>query len=357
MQPDYRNNIASPALLVFKEEIARNIDKMIAMAGGPERLIPHVKTHKMTPVVQMQLAKGITRFKCATYAEALMLAEAGARDIVIAYQLNSPVAEAYAALTQRFPNTSFASLVDNIASAELIDRIFANINAKAGVYIDIDNGMHRTGIAPDKAFALYEQLRQLPYVFCRGLHVYDGHIREADLAKRSAQCDEAFAPVTALAEKMEYPEIIAGGTPTFPVHARRSGVMLSPGTCLLWDEGYATGLPEQDFVPAALLLARVLSKPMEGHVTLDLGHKAVSAENPITKRVFFHELPEYEVISQSEEHLVVKTPHADQLKVGDVLIGTPWHVCPTVALYNEAQVIENGAHTGAWAIARGRKTG
>lgn len=355
MQPDYRNNIASPALLVFKDEVSRNIDKMIAIAGSPERLIPHVKTHKMAPIVQMQLAKGITRFKCATYAEALMLAEAGAKDIVIAYQQNSPAAEAYAALTQRFPNISFASLVDNLASAELINTIFSKINAKAGVYIDIDNGMHRTGIAPEKAFELYGQLRKLPGVFCRGLHVYDGHIRETDYAKRTALCNEAFAPVEALAKKMEYPEIIAGGTPTFEIHARRGGVMLSPGTCLLWDEGYATGLPEQPFVPAALLLTRVLSKPAEGRLTLDLGHKAVSAENPVTKRVFFHELPEYEVISQSEEHLVVQTPLADKLKVGDILIGTPWHVCPTVALYNEAQVIENGARIGSWAIARGRR--
>ncbi|WP_346319146.1 D-TA family PLP-dependent enzyme [Chitinophaga sp. YIM B06452] len=355
MQPDYRNNIASPALLVFKEEVARNIDKMISMAGSAERLIPHVKTHKMAPIVQMQLAKGITRFKCATYAEALMLAEAGAKDIVIAYQQNSPTAEAYAALTQRFPGSSFASLVDNLASAQLLDRIFAAINAKAGVYIDIDNGMHRTGIAPGKALALYKELRQLPNVFCRGLHAYDGHIRETDYAQRTARCDEAFAPVAELAQHMEFPEIIAGGTPTFPVHARRSNVMLSPGTCILWDEGYATGCPEQDYVPAALLLTRVLSKPMEGHITLDLGHKAVSAENPVTKRVFFHELPEYEVISQSEEHLVVKTPHADKFNIGDMLLGTPWHVCPTVALYNEAQVIENGANTGTWAIARGRR--
>ncbi len=59
------------------------------------------------------------------------------------------------------------------------------------------------------------------------------------------------------------------------------------------------------------------------------------------------------MISQSEEHLVVKTPEAATLRVGDVLYGTPWHVCPTVALYNEALVIENGTNTGAWAIARG----
>jgi D-serine deaminase-like pyridoxal phosphate-dependent protein len=345
--------IASPALLVYKEKVTENISKMIEMAGGTARLMPHVKTHKMGPVITMQLAKGITRFKCATFAEANMLAEAGAKDIVVAYQLNSPTAESFVKLARKYPEIRFASLADNLASAQLLNDLF--LPQKAEVYIDIDNGMHRTGIAPEAAFTLYQQLQQLPNVRCRGLHAYDGHIRESDLSLRTEQCNAAFQPVAALAEKMDNPEIIAGGTPTFPIHAQRKDVICSPGTCILWDEGYGSSLPEQDFIPAALLLARVISKPQEGHLTLDLGHKAVSAENPITKRVFFKDLPEYEVISQSEEHLVLKTPLAAQFKVGDILYGTPWHVCPTVALYNEAQIIENGTRTDTWAIARGRR--
>ena len=345
--------IASPALLVYKEKVAENISKMIEMAGGTARLMPHVKTHKMGPVITMQLAKGITRFKCATFAEANMLAEAGAKDIVIAYQLNSPTAESFVKLARKYPEVRFASLVDNLASAQLLNDLFQP--QKAEVYIDIDNGMHRTGIAPEAALALYQQLQQLPNIRCCGLHAYDGHIRESDLSLRTEQCNAAFQPVAALAEKMDNPEIIAGGTPTFPIHAQRKDVICSPGTCILWDEGYGSSLTEQDFIPAALLLARVISKPQEGHLTLDLGHKAVSAENPITKRVFFKDLPEYEVISQSEEHLVLKTPLAAQFKVGDILYGTPWHVCPTVALYNEAQIIENGTHTDTWTIARGRR--
>src|SRR5690606_23362107 len=134
------------------------------------------------------------------------------------------------------------------------------------------------------------------------------------------QCDEAYAPVEALAAEIGPPEIIAGGTPTFPIHARRPNVTCSPGTCLLWDEGYGTGLPDQPFLVAAQLLTRVISKPQVGFVTLDLGHKAVSAENPINRRVFFPQLEDYEVVSQSEEHLVVKTPRAATLQVGDALL-------------------------------------
>lgn len=383
------STVASPALLIYLQQVEMNIGRMIEMVGDPALLMPHVKTHKMKPIVQMQIAGGIHRFKCATFAEAQMLAEAGAKDILIAYQLNSPVAENFAALAKQFPQSRFASVVDNFDSAKLMNDVFnpaagfdaakrkndahdpvpafdaaknARNTAPAYVYIDIDNGMHRTGIATEKAFALYEQLQTLPNVACLGLHVYDGHIREKDLNARTRQCEDAFAPVAALAARMQDAEVIAGGTPTFPIHAKRAmsqqdtfKLTCSPGTCVLWDEGYGSGLPDQSFITAALLLTRVISKPQAEHITLDLGNKAVSAENPITKRVFFHELADYEVISQSEEHLVVKTPLADRFKVGDVLYGTPWHVCPTVALYNEAQIIDNSIRVDTWPIARGRR--
>ncbi|MGX5818768.1 D-TA family PLP-dependent enzyme [Chitinophaga lutea] len=364
-------SIASPALLVYRDIATENIRRMIAMAGGPERLMPHVKTHKMAPLVAEQLQQGITRFKCATFAEAQMLAEAGAKDILMAYQLNSPTAEAFAMLAFRFQKIRFASLVDNIASARLLNDIWekaaasrkpigflpsaAPVPQKARVYIDIDCGQHRTGIAPSGAAALWRELQALPHVEVAGLHAYDGHIRETDMTERTRQCNEAFAPVAELARQMGDVEIIAGGSPTFPIHLQRPGVICSPGTSILWDEGYRTSCPEQDFTPAALLLTRVISKPQEGYITLDLGHKAVSAENPITKRVFFKNLGEYEVISQSEEHLVVKTPQAASIQVGDVLYGLPYHVCPTVALYNEATVIRDGKAIASWPIARGRR--
>lgn len=371
------STVASPALLIYPQQVEMNIGRMIEMVGNPALLMPHVKTHKMKPIVQMQIASGIHRFKCATFAEAQMLAEAGAKDILIAYQLNSPVAKSFAALAKQFPQSRFASVVDNFDSAKLMNDAHnpapafdaakqtndAHNPTPAYIYIDIDNGMHRTGIATEKAFALYEQLQQLPHVKCLGLHVYDGHIREKDLNARTKQCEDAFAPVAVLAARMQDAEVITGGTPTFPIHAKRARqsqqstfkLTCSPGTCVLWDEGYGSGLPDQSFITAALLLTRVISKPQAEHITLDLGHKAVSAENPITKRVFFHELADYEVVSQSEEHLVVKTPLADRFKVGDVLYGTPWHVCPTVALYNEAQIIDNSIRVDTWPIARGRR--
>ena len=71
--------VPSPALLLYRERIEENIRRMLEIAGGPERLRPHVKTHKLPQLVQAQVAAGITKFKCATIAELEMTAGAGAR--------------------------------------------------------------------------------------------------------------------------------------------------------------------------------------------------------------------------------------------------------------------------------------
>lgn len=352
----------SPALLVYPQRIRQNIHEMVKMAGGAQRLIPHVKTHKMPEVVNMQLQAGIHRFKCATIAEAEMLAMTGAKDILLAYQLNVSKAHRYLQLIKQFPEILFASLIDNMHSAQMLNELFADEMLNAHVYIDIDDGMHRTGFPVEGDIAsFYQQVNALPNIQCSGLHVYDGHFHDKNFSQRKELAASALQPVLNAIEEMatnglHRPEVIAGGSPTFSVHALNPQLFCSPGTCLLWDWGYANKLKEQHFQFAAVLLTRVISKPIRGRVTTDLGHKSVAAENPIDKRVFFLNIEQYSVVSQSEEHLVMEVDDEDwhRLNPGDALYGIPYHICPTVAMYDEAQVVEEGKVFGQWKIT-GRK--
>jgi D-serine deaminase-like pyridoxal phosphate-dependent protein len=150
-------------------------------------------------------------------------------------------------------------------------------------------------------------------------------------------------------EGLTVPRVVAGGTPTFPMHAARPEVECSPGTCVLWDAGYGTNLPDLDFLPAAVLLTRVISKPSRNRLCLDLGHKGLASEMP-PPRVVFLNLPGATPATHSEEHLVVETPHADRSAVGDCVYGIPWHICPTVALHSEAVVVRDGRAEGRWKI-------
>ena len=99
--------VDSPALVVYPDRIAENIRRMIAIAGGPVRLRPHIKTHKMSAIVRMQVEAGIDKCKCATLAEAEMAAGAGATDVLLAHQPVGPKVAKLAALARRFPERGF----------------------------------------------------------------------------------------------------------------------------------------------------------------------------------------------------------------------------------------------------------
>ena len=355
------NELDSPALLIYPERVEENVRRMIKIAGSAERLCPHVKTHKLAELTQLQLKLGITKFKCATIAEAEMVASCGAPDVLLAYQPVGPKLPRFIELIRNFPRINFSALADNESAIRAMSQAAVEANLKITLLLDIDCGMHRTGIpAGEKAFEMYRLIGSLPGLKIGGLHVYDGHNQDSDLAARTARCESDFAPSAALRQKilqagLPVPRMIAGGTPTFAIHARRAEVECSPGTCVLWDAGYGTKILDLDFLHAALVLTRVISKPGENRLCLDLGHKAIAAENP-HPRVFFLNLPDAKAVMHSEEHLVVETSRAAEFSVGDCFYGVPWHVCPTVALHSEAVVIQNGQAHARWQIeARARR--
>jgi D-serine deaminase-like pyridoxal phosphate-dependent protein len=212
------------------------------------------------------------------------------------------------------------------------------------VLLDIDVGQHRTGIAPGPAAAQLYQIRH------GGLHIYDGHLSLPDAVERKKAWANAFTPVQNLIKELSpIPRIVAGGTPTFAFWARETEFECSPGTTFLWDHSYASKLRDLDFLPAALVLTRVVSKPAGNRLCLDLGHKAIASENP-HPRVHLTDLPDATAVGHSEEHLVVETPDANKFRVGDCLYGMPSHICPTVALHASATVVKGGAACGTWKI-------
>jgi len=355
------DDIPSPALLVYPDRVERNIRRMIEIAGGVARLRPHMKTNKLREVVRMHLDQGITRFKCATIAEAEMAAAAGAPDVLLAYQPVGPNVKRFVHLVETFSGTQFSAVVDDEATIRALSDEAVEAGLTVSLFLDLDGGMHRTGIAPgERAVELYRLLATLPGLHAAGLHMYDGHIHDTDLDLRQKASDEAFGHVEKMREALDaagldVPTVVVGGTPTFPLHIRRAGVECSPGTSVFWDFSYGTILPDLDFEPAVALLTRVISKPEQNRLCLDLGHKAVASENP-HPRVKLFGLEEATAVGHSEEHLVLETDRAADFPVGSTLYGVPWHVCPTVALHNEAVVVRNGRADERWQIVARART-
>ncbi|MEX1238710.1 MAG: D-TA family PLP-dependent enzyme [Cyclobacteriaceae bacterium] len=352
----------TPALVIYPDRVKRNIDLLKTFVSDPSQLRPHVKTNKCPQVCRLMLEAGITKFKSATIAETEMLAGEGAPDVLLAYQPTGPKARRFCELILKFPKTVFSCLIDNRKSLLELSAAAKQYQLNVRVFVDLNVGMNRTGIKPGKEVVdLYLEAAKTKGIEIAGLHIYDGHLRDTDISVRRQKCDAAFAPVNNLKKEIaeatgKIPVVVAGGTPTFPIHAKRKDVEASPGTFIFWDSGYQQLLPEQPFEFAALVVSRVISIPDEETICLDLGHKSIASENPITNRVYLLNAPDLQPIGHSEEHMVFRARKNHGHEVGDVLYGVPNHICPTVALYDEAAVCRENTIETTWPIlARRRK--
>lgn len=344
-------SIDTPALLVYPHLIKQNISMAIQLANGADSLRPHVKTHKSAQVTGMLLEAGISTFKCATIAEAEMLAMAGARDILLAYQPTVTKAKRLRLLCRKYTDVVFSCLVDNEKTIKELSAIFEH--EILPVYIDVNAGMNRTGILPENIYPLFVACRSVQNVRLAGLHVYEGHIHDTDTAVRKKRADEAYTLANGIRESLQKEldyrlKMVIGGTPTFHLYANLPEVELSPGTFVFWDEGYRSTLPDLPFKIAAMVMTRVVSIIDDHTICLDLGHKSIASENP-SPRVTFTNVKAVPT-GHSEEHMVVAVPDSGKHFIGEVWYGIPHHICPTVALYDSVYVVENEQVIDTWKV-------
>jgi D-serine deaminase-like pyridoxal phosphate-dependent protein len=319
----------------------------------------------MDQVVRLWLKRGVTKHKAATIAECEMLAAAGAKDVLFAYNPVGPNVGRIVALAKKFPACGFTVTADHEIPLRQLSETSANAGVTIGVMLDVNVGMERTGITPESAGAvpLYALTATLQGLRPAGFHVYDGHQRQLAIDERREAVAQQWPRVVDLRTRCEaagakVPALACGGTPTFPCYAAMSDstIELCPGTCVFHDAGYGTHFPDLPFSPAAAIVTRVISRPAADRVTLDIGNKAVAADPPKGSRIFLPDLPDAVQEIHSEEHMGLVTPDAGRFQPGDVLMAIPMHVCPTSALYDRVAVIENGRISCYWDVtSRNRK--
>lgn len=358
------DQIISPSLVVFRETLEENLAEMVRIAGDPARLRPHCKTHKMSQVVELQLAHGITRHKCATFAEAEMLVAAGVEDVFLAYNLVGPNMQRAVEFLRTYPQVKFAATADHQVPIQQLGDVMQEAGLSIDLLLDIDTGQHRTGVmVGPEAKTLYQQIVETAGLVPGGLHIYDGQNHQTDWDERCQAVHAGWQQVTAfrdelVAEGWPVPRLVAGGSGSFPVYAAIDDptLELSPGTTVFFDVGYGQMFPDLNFTPAARILTRVISCPGTDTVTLDLGYKACASDPPAGRRLAFPQLPDAEEILQNEEHLVLKTSQAQDLQPGEWLLAIPRHICPTTALHQQVYVVHENRLQDVWAVAaRDRK--
>lgn len=354
-------SLISPALVYYRDIILANTKRIIDMAGGADRLWPHVKTHKTAELIRMQLELGITRFKCATVAEAEMTAGEGAGHIILAYPLVGPNVPRFLSLVKDFPKTVFYAIGDSYEQLSSLAGEVRRMGMTMNVLIDVDIGMHRTGASLDSLASLYERCAAIGGLKLKGLHCYDGHRHERELVQRKACVEENDRIVLEIRETLkgkglECDILVMGGSPSFPCRTGKSEFYLSPGTIFIGDWGYYDHFPDMAFTPGAAIFCRVVSHPSASTFTLDLGCKGIAAD-PAGDRGVIAGLPEAKPLFQSEEHWVFSLPPgADLPPIGSECYVIPTHICPCAVLYPEILAAQNGKITEHWAVkARNRK--
>lgn len=366
--PKMLQDLPSPSLLFFIEEIEHNLDTCLKwVQNKADRLRLHVKTHKCPDIIKIQLEKGLKKHKAATIAECEMLAQCGVEDVFLAYPTVGPNIPRLQQLIRTYPKTRFSITVDSEESLAAIAQGIDTLAYPMDVFLDLDLGMHRTGFPLDgRVDELFKKIGDTPGLRAVGFQAYDGHNHNPDLEERKKEFQRYWPLVMKWKSKLEkdgYPtiRIVGGGTPSFFLFSQLNmdEVECSPGTITLHDLNYMSKFKElAPFRFGAGLITRVISKPGDHKITTDLGYKAVSGDQPAHLRYFFKHHPDFKFHGHSEEHLMLEHAQGSEFKLGEPLLAIPGHVCPTVALHRHAYAISNGEIKGRWEIqARDRDIG
>ena len=341
--------LSTPSLLIYAEMIDTNIDAALRMMhGDANRWRPHLKTAKLGYTIRRMVARGVRNSKCATTLEMSAALDAGMQDVVLAFPVMGANAARVRDIAAAHPDRAISALVEGA------DQLDEWRGSRVGVFVDLNSGMNRTGIAEDRFEVVRGFVQQVlaAGLSFRGLHHYDGQIHNADPSAASA-AREGYArllELVAYLEKSGIPvaEVITSGTPAMPHALAFPGFTgasfvhrVSPGTIIYNDRSSLKELPHYGFVPAALVLSTVVSRPLENRVTCDAGHKAVSADAGVpTCEVLGW--PGLVGLKPSEEHLPLEVVSGETPARGELLYLLPAHVCPTVNNFDRAIIVREG---------------
>ena len=356
--------IDTPALVIDLDAMGRNCAAMATFAHARGlRLRPHAKMHKSGAIAALQMQAGAVGVCVQKVGEAEALADAFVSDIYISNEVIAPAKLArVAALAGR---VTLAIAVD---SALGIDRLATALKAagtKLDVFVEIDVGQGRCGVAPAAAGALAHQVVSHGLRFA-GLQAYHGraqHLRT--VAEREAAIHHALTLVRAAQASitsagMRCPLVTGAGSGSFVFEAA-SGVYgeLQCGSYLFMDRDYADNelAPDAPKFEHALFVKSQVMSLGASHAVVDAGHKSHAIDSGLP-RVWQREL----VYSNGgDEHgiLMRQRTGAPLPALGDTVWLVPGHCDPTVNLHDHYIAVRGGLVTGiveaVWPIdARGQ---
>lgn len=359
--------LETPALLVDADILDGNLRAMTELAReAGVRLRPHWKTHKCPEIARRQIALGAVGGTVAKPGEAEEFLRAGFDDLVIATPVVDP--RKIERLLHLRGEARLAVLVESEEGRRRWDEAAGRTGRPVPVLLEVDTGMHRTGVADgEAALPLARAIAGSENLELRGVLTHAGHAYGARTASEIAEIGRAEGELLVdtarriRAVGIECPVVSVGSTPTVAHSARVPGVTeIRPGNYVFHDAIQVA----LEVVPpercALTVLATVVARPAPTRVVLDAGSKTLSSDRGVAGgaiRGFGHLAGHPDLILNrlSEEHGILEVPPDNGLAVGDRVRVLPNHACVTVNLASELTVVRDGRVEATWIVAaRGR---
>jgi len=345
----------TPALVVDRSIVAANLSTLERrLPSLHARVRGHVKNHKSPHMARMQLEHGAFGLCTATVWEAIVMARAGAEDILIANQLVNPAKRRAAAHLAR--EVTLRVNVDDVTDAEALSEAAVSAGSVLGILVEVDTGMWRAGVDdPDAALRVARRVTELPGLRMDGLSGYEGHCSmEMDRDRRHTLQQRAMAYLVTVADHLEAngipcPIVSAAGTATaFWTGSDPRVTELQLGSYAAMDSYHY--LMEPTFNIATYAVATVISRHHD-RLVLDLGRKTVGAQGidtPDAPRVRGHD--ELHLVRFDEEHAILRIEGESDLRVGDVVRCDIGYTPFAVNYFDAYHVTDGGPIVDVWPI-------
>lgn len=363
--------VETPCVVLDMEKVHRNLQRMADICQRNHcGLRPHTKTHKIPELAKLQIEYGAAGITVAKLSEAEVMADHGITDIFMAYPLigESRIRRAIA-LSRRI---RLICAADCLESAEAISRLCRAEGAVLELRLEVDTGMHRTGIPYETALQEALRIAALPGVRLQGLFTFRGMMYDGETCLDRRKCaHQEGSLMAALAEEIRkegipIQDVSVGSTPTAEFCAEVPGVTeVRPGTYIFQDMMQVnTSACESTLEDvAATVWTQVVSCCKPDVIVVDSGCKSLSTDAapgkfPYSLRGYgtVAGYPELSLSRLSEEHgmLDLERP-CPSIHVGDILRIIPNHICPTVNLYDRVYLLRDHELYGSYEVAaRGR---
>jgi D-serine deaminase-like pyridoxal phosphate-dependent protein len=352
---DTVDQIQTPSLVLDLQAFERNLDRLMQQAKGI-RVRPHAKSHKCPEIARRQIEKGAVGICCQKLSEAAVFAAAGIDNILLTNQVVG--AGKLQKLAELAQTVELGVLVDDIAQVQALAQAMVEQVKKLSVYIEVDVGGNRCGVAPQQVARLAQAIKAAPSLVFAGLHCYHGPAQHYRQDAERSEAIEGAAQLVKLAVAalqdcgIEVPCVTGAGTGTF-WWERDSGIYteIQPGSYALMDRDYAdnaAGLKDVRFDHALLIQTTVMSVSHDDFVVVDAGLKSMSVDSGMPV-VYGREDLTY--LRASDEHGIVRVDGQERPTLGQTLQLIPGHCDPTMNLYDDLIVIKDGVVVDIWPIA------